>query len=119
MHGVCLSRGESVKRSAVATVLNGRRRRQPAPALGKAVASYAGVGKQAVRRSHNAFLSVLASLSCLNTPSSFSSWHLLSKILPMDSYHAQRRRREASNLVSFSLSITPNYNVGGTRLASY
>ncbi|VVC93420.1 unnamed protein product [Leptidea sinapis] len=34
----------SEKRSAVATVLNGRRRRQPAPALGKAVTPYVGVG---------------------------------------------------------------------------
>ncbi|KPJ19131.1 hypothetical protein RR48_01051, partial [Papilio machaon] len=33
------------KRSAVATVLNGsRRRRQPTPALGKAVTPYVGVG---------------------------------------------------------------------------
>ncbi|XP_069360128.1 uncharacterized protein [Maniola hyperantus] len=39
-----VSRG-SEKRSAVATALNaGRRRRQPTPALGKAVAPYVGVG---------------------------------------------------------------------------
>ncbi|CAH0625254.1 unnamed protein product [Chrysodeixis includens] len=38
-------RGASEKRSAVATALNsGRRRRQPAPALGKAVTPYVGVG---------------------------------------------------------------------------
>ncbi|XP_050663963.1 uncharacterized protein LOC126964730 [Leptidea sinapis] len=37
-------RSGSEKRSAVATVLNGRRRRQPAPALGKAVTPYVGVG---------------------------------------------------------------------------
>ncbi|XP_075976851.1 uncharacterized protein LOC142977049 isoform X2 [Anticarsia gemmatalis] len=38
-------RGSSEKRSAVATALNsGRRRRQPTPALGKAVTPYVGVG---------------------------------------------------------------------------
>ncbi|XP_026330965.1 uncharacterized protein LOC113238339 [Hyposmocoma kahamanoa] len=38
-------RSASEKRSAVATALNaGRRRRQPAPALGKAVTPYVGVG---------------------------------------------------------------------------
>ncbi|CAH1637066.1 unnamed protein product [Spodoptera littoralis] len=38
-------RGVSEKRSAVATALNsGRRRRQPTPALGKAVTPYVGVG---------------------------------------------------------------------------
>ncbi|CAF4857467.1 unnamed protein product, partial [Pieris macdunnoughi] len=37
-------RSTSEKRSAVATALNGRRRRQPTPSLGKAVAPYVGVG---------------------------------------------------------------------------
>ncbi|CAG9123026.1 unnamed protein product [Plutella xylostella] len=38
-------REPSPKRSAVATALNaGRRRRQPSPALGKAVSPYVGVG---------------------------------------------------------------------------
>ncbi|CAK1542911.1 unnamed protein product [Leptosia nina] len=37
-------RSSSEKRSAVATALNGRRRRQPTPSLGKAVTPYVGVG---------------------------------------------------------------------------